>query len=333
MNLAEFVAANLSRATGAGLDPHEYLRRTAALTTPRDWLDAFVDTGEEYLRRAASATSLVTAAAYYGLAARWFHVATLRPSTDLTAQADAEARADEAMGRSLAVSEPAARRVAGPLFTGWLRGPAEPVATVVVVPGMDSSKEEFHLVVEALLRRGAAVFAMDGPGQGVLAPTSRVRADYHHVMDQVVTALGVERIGLVGLSLGGYYAARTAAQDPRVAAAVTVSGPFRLDWPHLPPIVQEVLAQRAGSIEAAHQFAEQIDLAALAPNITAPVLVIDGGQDIIPGVINGEPLARLAPSGEYRRLEHGDHLLGNAQPDWLPPATDWLLNRLTAVTT
>ncbi|MGW0494613.1 hypothetical protein ACWD0Z_04030 [Streptomyces sp. NPDC003007] len=33
-----------------------------------------------------------------------------------------------------------------------------------------------------------------------------------------------------GLSLGGYFAARTTALEPRLAAVATVSGPFRLDW-------------------------------------------------------------------------------------------------------
>ncbi|MGK5627996.1 alpha/beta fold hydrolase [Streptomyces sp. URMC 123] len=62
---------------------------------------------------------------------------------------------------------------------------------------------------------------------GVLAATTTLRPDYEQVVSRVIDALGVERVGLIGLSLGGYFAARTAALEPRVAALATVSGPFR----------------------------------------------------------------------------------------------------------
>ncbi|WP_051807350.1 alpha/beta hydrolase family protein [Streptomyces sp. NRRL F-2664] len=328
MSVAEFAAAQWTRATGAGLDPHEYRHVTGGLTSVSDWGPAFEAIGHAYLRRAQRAASAVSAGGYLTMAARWFHVATLAPYPEAHRAA---ALADEALGRALAVREPAARRVSGAGFTGWLRGPADPaqaVGTVIVVPGLDSAKEEFLDLASALLARGLAVFAMDGPGQGVLAATSTLRADYEQVVGEAIDALGVARVGLVGLSLGGYFAARTAALEPRVAAAATVSGPFRLDWAHLPPPVREVMARRAGGTAAAREFAGQVDLAALAPRITAPLLVVDGGRDLIPGVTDAAPLARLAPSGTYLSVPHGDHLLGNARPDWLAPLADHLAHHL-----
>ncbi|GAB7109938.1 hypothetical protein JCM4814A_82530 [Streptomyces phaeofaciens JCM 4814] len=70
-----------------------------------------------------------------------------------------------------------------------------------------------------------------------------------------------------------------------------------------------------------------------APRIAAPLLVVDGDQDVIPGVTNGEPLARLAPHGTYLSVPHGDHLLGNARPDWLPHLSDHITHTLTATGT
>lgn len=225
--------------------------------------------------------------------------------------------------------EPGARRVSGEGFTGWLRGPADAPGTVVVVPGLDSAKEEFLDLVSALLARGLAVFAMDGPGQGVLAGTTVLRPDYEQIVGRVIDALGVARVGLVGLSLGGYFAARTAALESRVAAVATVSGPFRLDWDELPPPVRDIMSRRTGGADAARAFAGHVDLASLAPRITAPLLVVDGGQDVIPGVTNGGPLARLAAHGTYLSVPHGDHLLGNARADWLPHLTDHICHVLT----
>ncbi|MQY10759.1 2,6-dihydropseudooxynicotine hydrolase [Streptomyces sp. RB5] len=325
MSATDFTAAQWTRATGAGVDPHEYRRVTDGLTSIADWGPSFLRTGNDHLRRAENAGSPLSAREHLLTAARWFHLATLAPYADAPRAA---AAADRALGRALALLEPGARRVSGDGFTGWLRGPSDAPGTVVVVPGLDSAKEEFLDLAAALLARGLAVFAMDGPGQGALAATTTLVPDYEKVVGWVIDALGVARIGLVGLSLGGYFAARTAALERRVAAVATISGPFRLDWEELPPPVREIMAGRTGGPDAAHRFARHVDLTALAPRIAAPLLVVDGAQDVIPGVTNGEPLARLAPHGSYLSVPHGDHLLGNARPDWLPQLCDHLANTL-----
>ncbi|MFB4317831.1 alpha/beta hydrolase family protein [Actinomadura sp. 21ATH] len=327
MSVTDFAAAQWTRATGAGVDPHEYRRVTDGLASVTDWGPAFTRTGNAYLRRAEEAGSSVSAGEHLLTAARWFHLATLAPYAEA---ARAAAAADRAQGKAITLLEPGAREVSGEGFTGWLRGPADAPATVVVVPGLDSAKEEFLDLAAALLARGLAVFAMDGPGQGALAATTTLRPDYEQVVGRVIDALGVTRIGLVGLSLGGYFAARTAALEPRVAAVATVSGPFRLDWDALPPPVRDIMTGRTGGPDAARGFARQVDLAALAPRIAAPLLVVDGEQDAIPGVTNGEPLARLA-HGTYLSVRHGDHLLGNARPDWLPRLCDHIAHALIGV--
>lgn len=101
------------------------------------------------------------------MAARWFHLATLAPYTEAPRAA---VEADHALSRALTVLEPGARRVSGEGFTGWLRGPSDAPGTVVVVPGLDSAKEEFLDLVSALLARGLAVFAMDAPDRAFSPP-------------------------------------------------------------------------------------------------------------------------------------------------------------------
>jgi pimeloyl-ACP methyl ester carboxylesterase len=326
---ADFAAAQWTRATGAGVDPHEYRRVTEGLASVTDWAPALRRTARTHLERAARADSPVSAGEHLLTAARWFHLATLAHD----AQAPrAAAEADDALSRALALLEPGARRVTGEGFTGWLRGPADAPATVVVVPGLDSAKEEFLDLASALLARGLAVCAVDGPGQGALAATTTLTPHYEQVVGRVVDALGVARAGVVGLSLGGFFAARAAALEPRVAAVATVSGPFRLDWDRLPPPVRQIITGRTGGADAARDFARWVDLTDLAPRITAPLLVVDGGRDVIPGVTDGEPLARAAPRGTYLRVPHGDHLLGNARPDWLPRVADHMARALTGGT-
>ncbi|MER6300217.1 alpha/beta fold hydrolase [Kitasatospora sp. NPDC001539] len=339
--LPAFIAENRPRAHGAGLDLYEYARVTAPLTSLHEWPAAFAAAGRRYraeAERAEAEGRTVTAGTSYRTAARWFHAAGLLPHPDRAAAARLAADADEAMRRALALLEPTAERVAGEGFAGWLRRPARAgeagAPVVVVVPGMDSAKEEFHVLAEALLARGLAVLAIDGPGQGVLAATSAPEPDYHHVVGRALDALagrdGLDpaRTAVVGLSLGGYYAAKAAAHEPRLHAAVTVSGPYRLDWDGLVPFVTETLTQRCGSPEAARAFAARIDLTALAPTITLPLLVVEGGEDRIPGVTAATALASRAPNAELLLVPHGNHLLGTALPDWLPTTADWLATRL-----
>ncbi|MFE7524515.1 alpha/beta hydrolase family protein [Kitasatospora sp. NPDC057542] len=339
--LPAFVEENRPRAHGAGLDPYEYARVTAPLTSLRDWPAACRAAGRRYAEaaeRAAAGGLTVTAGEGYRSAARWYHFAGLLPHPDRAAAAEAAAEADEAMRRALALLDPGAQRVEGEGFAGWLRRPAAgggAAPVVVVVPGMDSAKEEFHAVAEALLARGVAVLAVDGPGQGVLAAGSVPEPEYHRVVGRALDALAgragldLARTAVIGLSLGGYYAAEAAAREPRLCAAAVVSGPYRLDWDGLVPFVTATLAQRCGGDEAARAFADRVDLTALAPAITVPLLVVEGGEDRIPGVTTAAALAGHAPDARLLLVPHGNHLLGTALPDWLPATADWLTARLT----
>ncbi|MFI8075950.1 hypothetical protein ACIF85_45550 [Streptomyces sp. NPDC086033] len=142
MSTTEFAAAQWTRATGAGVDPHEYQRVTDGLTSVADWGPAFLRTGQSYLQRAEDAGSSRSAGEYLLMAARWFHLATLAPYAEAHRAA---AEADHALSRALTVLEPGARRVSGEGFTGWLRGPSNAPGTVVVVPGLDSAKEECRI--------------------------------------------------------------------------------------------------------------------------------------------------------------------------------------------
>ncbi|MGC9668941.1 alpha/beta hydrolase family protein [Planosporangium sp. 12N6] len=333
--LAAHVADARSRVVPAGVDPARYDAVTSRLTSLRDWPAAFVATASEYLargERAEAAGRSVTAGEAYRDAALWFHFATTLP----VRATEAHAAATDAMRRSLRHLDPTADHVAGAGFRATLRRPAgadrPPVA--LVVAGMDSSRIEFHPIAAALLRRGVATFALDGPGQGELAATSAPEPDFHPVVAAALAALDgradvdAGRVGLLGLSLGGFYGAVALAHHPRLRAGVTVSGPYALSWDDLPPFVTGTLALRTGSADAARAFAGRVRLDRVAARIRQPLRVVDGGRDAIPGVTNGERLAREAPRGEYLLVPEGNHLLGNARWAWLPDTADWLADRL-----
>jgi len=239
------------------------------------------------------------------------------------------------MRHALALLDPTAQQLSGQTFQGALtRQPGDPRAPVVViVPGLDSSQVEFYANALALRRRGLATLTIDGPGQGELAPNTVTRADYHLVVAEALdalfaTGLAPRAIGLMALSLGGFYGALALAREPRLAAGVTVSGPSRMAWNDLPELLQAILTIRTGGTDAARAFTAQVDIEDIAPTIRQPLLVIDGELDVIPGFANGERLATLTPRGQHLLIPGGDHLVGNKRWQWLPRAADFLQDQL-----
>ncbi|NJC70878.1 alpha/beta hydrolase [Planosporangium thailandense] len=326
------IAGARSRVVSAGVDPAQYDAVTSRLASLREWPEAFAATAAGHLargERAEAAGRLVTAGEAYRDAALWFHFATILP----TAVARAHERAAGAMCRALGLLDPAAEHIGGARFRAVLRRPAgvERPPVVLVIAGMDSSKVEFHSIAEALLRRGMATYALDGPGQGELAVACAPEPDFHEVAAAAIDALDgradldLSRLGAIALSLGGFYGAVTLAHLPRVRAGVIVSCPYALSFDDLPPFVTETLALRTGSRDAARAFADRVRLDGVAARIRQPLRVVDGGRDVIPGVAGGARIAREAPRGEYLLVEEGEHLVGNARWAWLPDTADWIV--------
>src|SRR5687768_15417538 len=107
--------------------------------------------------------------------------------------------------------------------------------TVVMFDGLDNAKEMSVLFggVE-IARRGIHVLAIDGPGQGEALRLQGIpsRHDYEIPARAAYDYLGAraevdpERVAVMGFSMGGYYAPRAAAMEPRFAACVAWGGHF-----------------------------------------------------------------------------------------------------------
>ena len=112
-----------------------------------------------------------------------------------------------------------------------------PQATLILTTGYDGTAEELYFADgAAALARGYNVLSFDGPGQGSMIIDQGVpfRPDWENVIAPVVDFLvdqpGVDptRIGLIGLSFGGYLAPRAATKEHRLAACVSDCGPYDL---------------------------------------------------------------------------------------------------------
>ncbi len=252
------ICGNRSRAVGAGVDPFQYDEITNGLTSLRQWLPAFAAAAIVHQQDAQAAEDLgrsVTATTSWRSTAVCWHVATTMPNPDMPALRRASVAASTALSRYLHLrgnATPLAGGDAGLRYVGELRRPgdAQRPPVVVILPGLDSSRTEFLDLTEALLARGLAVAAIDGPGQGALLdqpPTPHYHLVTSGLLDELQqdATIDSDRIAVVGLSLGGLYAQLASAHDRRITAVATVSGPSLPTWDLLPPFATDTLEARA----------------------------------------------------------------------------------------
>ncbi|MGH8619631.1 MAG: alpha/beta hydrolase family protein [Burkholderiales bacterium] len=223
------------------------------------------------------------------------------------------------------------REVAG---TGQYRPPL-----VIMCMGLDSAKEEMEAYEATFLARGVATLAFDGPGQGEGEHDWPLRGDYEAVVKAVVdfveTRADVDaaRVGLWGVSLGGYFAPRAAAFEKRVKACIALSGPFdwHAAWEQLPALSQETFRVRSKSktLADAHEYTRKLSLVGVAKNITCPLFVVAGQQDRL---VPWQDALRLADeaSGPVVRLfiEDGNHVANNRGYQYRPQTADWMATQL-----
>ena len=254
-------------------------------------------------------------------------------------------RARDALAEAHRLLDPSARRIEAPIPGGGvivanLRLPAgvDRSPLVILIPGLDSTKEEFFNFERVFLDRGLATLSLDGPGQGEAGFDSPIRHDYEVAVATALEALAdeprvdLERVGAAGVSLGGYYAPRAAAFEPRLKAVAGVSGPrnFGALWDDLPELTRESFAHYSGSPdpETARRRAEALDLEGVASRISQPFLVISGKLDRLIPWRSTEAVASEAPNASFVLYEEGNHVCNNVAYRYRPLLADWLGERL-----
>lgn len=180
----------------------------------------------------------------------------------------------------------------GITMNGYLRlprGVSRPPC-VILLGGLDSAKEEMQVISDLCVARGLATLSFDGPGQGETFFKMKLGPDFVESIFAVLDFLGTrpdidpDRVGIIGRSLGGYYAPRAAALDKRIKACAAWGAMFHLrNWRTLPALTAAGFAYTTGSrtIEDARAYIESIDLSDVAEQIACPLLIVHGGTDAI----------------------------------------------------
>jgi dipeptidyl aminopeptidase/acylaminoacyl peptidase len=175
-----------------------------------------------------------------------------------------------------------------------------PLPTVVFFDGLDITKElQFFHGVPELAKRGLAVLIVDIPGTGESIRFRGMPARYDTnvagtaAVNYLETRADVDkdRIGIMAISLGGYYSARSAAFEPRFKACVSwgaiwdyhevwkrridkaFQGSLSVPGDH----IMWVLG--VSSLDAALEKLKDWHMAGVAEKIKCPYLVTHGERD------------------------------------------------------
>lgn len=216
-----------------------------------------------------------------------------------------------------------------------LNTPRPPV--VILVPGLDSVKEELHNYGNDFLRRGMAVLAIDGPGQGEMEFSYPLRHDYEVPIKYAIDYLeqrpdiDASRVGLMGVSFGGQFAVRVAALETRLKAAIENCGPYNQaeNFRGRPLISRETMVYRlkAASEEEALEKLRLFNVQGIAEQVAIPLLVIQGRHDRLVPAEQGERIA-VEARAELWMFEDGNHVCNNIPYKHRPQQADWMRDKL-----
>jgi len=335
------------RFTAQGVDPNDFVSVTHHLERWDQWLDAWCAAGDVHAtlaREAEAHDRRLTAGEAWVRAALCYHFAKFVWMVDLARHEEAADRAVRSLASAHHLLDPTAERVEipfdGAALVGNLRRPPAVSRSplVLLIAGLDSTKEEFFNWENVFLARGLATFSLDGPGQGETGRRLPIRADYEAPVAATLEVLGrrsdldASRVGAVGVSLGGYYAPRAAAFEPRLRAVAAIGGPYSFAprWSQLPAITRETFVHHSGAkteVEA-RTLGAKLDLSGVLGRVKQPFLVVFGKLDRLIPWQDAERVAAETANATLVMYEEGNHVCNNIPYKYRPLVGDWMREQL-----
>ena len=335
-------------ANGVALTDFEEV--AGSIATWDDWCRAWSERAglhEQMGRDALLKSKFLSAGEHLSRAALYYHFGKFLFVHDIPQMKAAHAKAVECKNLALPHMRPAGERIEipyeGKKLFGILRKPdgVKNPPLMIMCVGLDSTKEETDAYEQPFLARGIATLCFDGPGQGEGEYDFAIRGDYEIAVKAVVDTvenrrdLDASKIGLWGVSLGGYYAPRSAAFEKRIKACAALCGPYDWGdaWEGLPELTREAFRIRShcATMESAKRRAETLSLKGVAERITCPLFVLGAKLDRVIPWRDAEHLAREAKGAvELLMIEDGNHVANNRAYKWRTQSADWMAEQLGA---
>jgi dienelactone hydrolase len=274
------------------------------------WFDVLYGLGDQLHKRAKEqkdAGHVISARETNLRAASYYQWSIAFMEHDDPRREEAYSRSIATFGDFAALTSPRIERVEVPYegdsFPAWFVPAAEttvPGPGIVYLPGWDSTKEQGIMFALAIRERGFSTLLCDSPGIGEAVTFRGLvnRYDYEvpagAAFDYLASRPEIDddRIATVGLSLGGYRVARSAAFDKRFAAAVAWGAmwDFQKTWEgfrdnprgNVPtPTAHSLSVMGAETLEEVWERLDDWKLEAVVGNIECPFLILHGENDAL----------------------------------------------------
>ena len=322
---------------------------TAGIERWEDWCAAWCSRAaiHEALGREAMADSYhLSGAEHLSRAAVYYHFAKFLSVHDMDEAKAAHDKAVRCKNDALPHLRPPITRVEIPYegghLAGFLRLPAgaQRPPVMIMIPGLDSAKEELEAYELPFLARGIATLMVDGPGQGEAEYRFPIRGDYEAAVTAIVdwvltrTEVDIQRIGLWGVSLGGYYVTRAVAFEKRIKACVALAGPYDFsdNWDQLPVLSREAFRVRAHLKTEAQARAHAGTLSlkkGVAGQIECPLFLVTGKLDrLVPWQDTAKIAEEVQGPVELMIVEDGNHIANNRPYRYRLRTADWMAQQL-----
>ncbi|MEA1672637.1 alpha/beta hydrolase family protein [Nitrospirillum sp. BR 11163] len=268
-NLALMCGGNIGEIDAACRPIREAAARGEDAGTARffdSWL-AVADQVERNAEADEAAGRLLSAAEKYGRASTYYLTAERMQARDYAPRKIAYAKGLALFAKRVRLARENCEFVEiayeGASFTGlFIKAPPDangrPAPCLVSCNGLDSMKEQIYHAGNpaAFLKRGVSTLLIDQPGTGEALRLRGLHGVHDSerwasaALDYLLTRDDVDpaRIGIFGLSLGGYYAPRAAAMEPRFALCAVMGANH--DWGEM----QKRRRQREGENPVPHYW-------------------------------------------------------------------------------
>jgi dienelactone hydrolase len=330
-----------SRFWAHGVDPNDVETILKRITDWDDWYREWFTMGEMHEQladEAAVAGRTVTAGDAYFRSCICYHFAQFMWDHKPDEKEAGARKKAEVFLKGAPYYRPAVQPVDVPFentkMPGNLRlAGKEPGPCVLLLPGSDSSKEQQFRLEGEFLSRGISTLSLDGPGQGTFRYVMPLRHDYEKAVIAAVDWLAQSgkvdsgRIAVCGNSLGGHFAIRAAAFEPRLKASVCMGGRYDLSgWEEKPPLSKDSQTFLFGKSnwEEAAEFAKGVTLHGLTSKVKCPVLIVHGAKDKTSPVSEAHRIAAEIPQAKLVVYEEGNHVCNNMPYRYRPLVTDWV---------
>lgn len=230
----------------------------------------------------------------------------------------------------------------GDTVRGWLVLPPGPGPHPVVLTtnGLEGTVQELAVGQLRYRDTGIAMFMMEMPGSySYINPMSPQSETVYHQVISHLTAddrLDPDRIAMVGVSFGGYWAARVAATDDRLVCAVACGAPTHHSFTGgslgTPEIIISALSDTLGVTNPLKLIGalKALSIRDFYSRINIPLLAINGDHDTLMATQDTIDLADTAPKGKLLLYPDDDHCAMRHYRQWLDYTQNWLIEHLTA---